>query len=292
MAVGPELTREDKEEKLGHFYLADMRRRAHSSLSSCYIVHERCWTIVTRVIDVELINKHLEIFRFAISQTLKKRRTNSLDHKRFYDDEEEWISREGERQGENELSLKEAASVVSNYSEKWRCDGEMFATRDPLRVADVWRSIEAEKARFDREMQEEDAWKDSSLERRKQSHPMQKRRSPRLHRTTGLNVPPEVVLEILDHLPDSQQIRQLMSVFPYWAPGVPNSYWRRRFIQEVMLEDEEEEVPAADTLNWRRLYYKTESIHRDSHGLRNRRRIFANANELKVVFEKLLLMPT
>ncbi|KAL4875232.1 hypothetical protein BJY04DRAFT_202474 [Aspergillus karnatakaensis] len=95
----------------------------------------------------------------------------------------------------------------------------------------------------------------------------------------AMKMPPELIMIILDNPPESKQIRRLM-----WAVRVPVSYWRRRFIKEFMLEDEEMHVRDTNNLNWHRLYYKTARIRDNSHGLQNRKRILDHLQNIKANF--------
>lgn len=74
----------------------------------------------------------------------------------------------------------------------------------------------------------------------------------------------------MDFLSGCWELRALMWAFPQWAHTIPQSYWRTRFIKDLMLEDEE--VPGTEELHWRRAYYKIDGLVMNSAGLLDRRR--------------------
>ncbi|KAI9376132.1 hypothetical protein BJX61DRAFT_539144 [Aspergillus egyptiacus] len=221
-----------------------------------YMMHERCWVLLSRVIDIRLIEENMTLFVDSALTTQLRHHASLGSLRGMFDDEAEWAVRRYEA-GSN-LSLQEQADFIRNYSRGWRCDDGKYAWRDPWKVNDIWGHIL-------------DEWKVARMENRN----VRIATSETQCATVGMNMPPELIMDILDLLPSSQETRYLMWAFPHWAARVPFTYWRRRFIQDFMLEDDEKDLPIGVALHWRRLYYKTDRIHRTSHGLRNRRRIMS-----------------
>ncbi|PWY78017.1 hypothetical protein BO94DRAFT_603727 [Aspergillus sclerotioniger CBS 115572] len=82
------------------------------------------------------------------------------------------------------------------------------------------------------------------------THRMSLRSSPKI---TMVKVPPpEIVMIIMDLLDAPQDMDTLLKVFPRWKQNVPETYWRHRFIKDLMLEDEE--LPGLDDLDWKHVY--------------------------------------
>ncbi|XHG03563.1 hypothetical protein AWENTII_006865 [Aspergillus wentii] len=120
------------------------------------------------------------------------------------------------------------------------------------------------------------------------------KRTPRSHRMSlrasstsnvrSIVVPTEIILTIMDRLPDIDDILSLLWVFPHWKGLIPQGYWRIRCINELVLD--EDQVPDRDSLNWGYLYFNIDDILARSHGWRNRRRIMTILEGTKEMFLK------
>ncbi|KAL4912685.1 hypothetical protein BDW62DRAFT_206264 [Aspergillus aurantiobrunneus] len=256
---------------LDEMWQVEMKVGDPGSRTSFYLMHERCWTLANRVLGARRIEENLGVFLDAALGAGAWTATNLSNLEGKYNDEVEW-AKHGDSK-DRDLELGDMVAHINRYSQHWRCDEDMFALRDPLKVVDVWTGIEAEQAKYRGE---------SQMDRAVMRPAHDRRRSSRLHR--GLNMPAELIMDIVDLLPACQEVRELMWAFPYWAVKLPYSYWRKRFIREFMLEDEQKQIPDSASLNWRRLYYRTDSIHRSSHGLRNRQRIVSILEQVNVAF--------
>ncbi|KAL4932520.1 uncharacterized protein BDV17DRAFT_197821 [Aspergillus undulatus] len=271
--------RHKQQRRFDNVYVMTMGEPSNSgdSVGVSHMMHERCWGLLTRIIDETLVERNLAKLLAAIHAAggWNSRHRALIDN--LYNDETAWIqSSTAER-----LDSADYAVRIAQYSQDWKCNKTQFALRDPLKVADIWASIEAEKERFCKEQEI-----DRALERPCQEH---KRLSPRLRRAQSVDLPGELVMSILDYFTNSRQARRLMWVFPRWATRVPYGYWRQRFIYEFMLEGELDRVPGSGELDWRLLYYKSDRIQRESHGLQNRRRIVRILEEIKDDFEERLV---
>ncbi|OQD99026.1 hypothetical protein PENVUL_c066G03021 [Penicillium vulpinum] len=105
------------------------------------------------------------------------------------------------------------------------------------------------------------------------------RRSQAGFRPRDMFLPVELILEIADYLENYKDIRNLLSVFPHWHPMIPDSYWRRRFINDNYLENHR--LPAADALDWQHVYLNTDRLLQPSLGWRNRQHILSRLEETK-----------
>ncbi|KAL2869106.1 uncharacterized protein BJX67DRAFT_379583 [Aspergillus lucknowensis] len=267
MMIGDILSADHDKPEIKDLYVADLKHRPVGRASTCHMIHERCWVLLTRVLDACLIEDNLSVFSEIVMKHYRS--PSDIPSPRMKDDGEgAWNSHKDKEESEK-CGLNNPRAYAQLYSTDLPCNETEHALRDPWKVVDVWEQIKAEEKKWGRER------------RRK---PTTQSRKARRKNPLGAKLPPELIMEILDLLEDSKQIRALMWAFPYWGARVPNSYWRRRFIDEFMLEDEAQSIPGPTALNWRRLYYKTERIHLSSHGLLNRRRIVRISEKLKTSF--------
>ncbi|KAB8225205.1 hypothetical protein BDV33DRAFT_199042 [Aspergillus novoparasiticus] len=97
-----------------------------------------------------------------------------------------------------------------------------------------------------------------------------------------LALPPELIIQIMDILPGSREIRLLLWAYPPWGPKVPWSYWRTRFRKDLMLDMDD--LPDIDKLDWQHAYYSIERLYSTSHGLHSRKRVLRCIENIKTAF--------
>ena len=105
------------------------------------------------------------------------------------------------------------------------------------------------------------------------------RRSQARFKTRNVFLPTELILNIADHLDNHEDIHALLLVFPNWHPMIPNSYWRRRFIEDNCLRSDE--FPAVDAMDWQRVYLSGDKLLRLSLGWQNRQYILSRLDRIK-----------
>jgi hypothetical protein len=191
------------------------------------------------------------------------------------------------------------------------CSEKIYALRDPLKVIEVRNLIqEAETLRREQEKRT-DKERPSSLNSEDITtpypfasfgpHPTSREKITGKKKSKTANprhvmilpssstleadkiiLPAEIILLIMDRLPGCNEIRFLLWAFPHWSPMVPQTYWRARFVKDLMLD--RKEVPGLDALDWQCLYLKIDHVFETSHGLRNQRRIMKVLEGTKALF--------
>ncbi|KAI9926556.1 hypothetical protein MW887_004324 [Aspergillus wentii] len=209
-----------------------------------YPMHERCWQLFTRILDVDLIASHLRLFL----EVLHRRADQFIyNPENLHHEEGEWKSME-QRYGDAALEDPQRKSIKPKEKVK-----------EPVK----------EKKTPDK--------------RTPRSHRMSLRASSTSN-VRSIVVPTEIILTIMDRLPDIDDILSLLWVFPHWKGLIPQGYWRIRCINELVLD--EDQVPDRDSLNWGYLYFNIDDILARSHGWRNRRRIMTILEGTKEMFLK------
>ncbi|KAJ5189126.1 hypothetical protein N7491_005450 [Penicillium cf. griseofulvum] len=94
-------------------------------------------------------------------------------------------------------------------------------------------------------------------------------------------LPTELILNIADYL-NHRDIRNMLLVFPRWRQMIPESYWRRRFVDDNYLDNDM--FPAAYALDWQYVYLKTDMLLRPSLEWRNREHILRRLEATKERF--------
>lgn len=251
-----------------------------------YPIHERCWVLMTRILDENLIKAHLDLFVKAMHQRTKNKtgyisvKVYDLDRKLC--DEMEWRKW---KDIYGDLHLRDPKKYIQCYTRELECSDRIYALRDPVKVVDVRDLIREEETGM---VQPPTRKKNKDKNDKKQKprgfipcHRMVLRSSSTLNPLTVF-LPPELILMIADNLADSKEIRLLLWAFPHWSSMIPESYWRTRFTKDFMLDYGV--VPDIDALDWRRLYFRAGCLYETSHGLRNRRRIMRVLEGTKGLF--------
>jgi hypothetical protein len=153
-----------------------------------------------------------------------------------------------------------------------------FRGADPLNDSYVDKVVAKYAAKYtkQREKGSEPTWQPSIP-----THTMS-RRSQGTFRPRNVFLPTELILNIAGYLEHHKDIQNLLSVFPHWHPMIPDSYWRRRFIDDNCLNNDQ--FPPEDALGWQHLYLNSDRLLRPSLGWRNRQRILSQLQGTKVRF--------
>ncbi|KAJ5508250.1 hypothetical protein N7527_010393 [Penicillium freii] len=236
-------------------------------------IHERCWQLMTRILDADVIKRNMDSFVPAMFNP------NHLTRSRRWSDPI--------------LVSPEVRAVLG-------CTAALAPRFHP--TTQKFRSIDAWKPnRMTRGFLGTDPLNDSYIksviakytakytsQREKGCEPMSQpsipthtmfRRSQATFKTRNVFLPTELILNIADHLEHQKDIRALLSAFPHWFPMIPDSYWRRRFIEDNHLESNH--FPATDALDWQHVYLHSDRLPRPSFGWRNRQHILSQLEGVK-----------
>ncbi|KAH8433328.1 uncharacterized protein LDX57_010964 [Aspergillus melleus] len=264
-------------ERLDEAYLEPRKHRSncddHRYNPIAYPMHERCWALMTRIVDVKIITAHLREFcqvMWQTRQSIGPLGSNTLAHK--YHEEPWWPNW---RRIFGDVSGRCDPYYEARFTKPLECTNRMYALRDPWKVPEIWTAINREKKRW---LSEEVRRPRRRLAIRPTLPLTQKQRVLRpvwRNAAAVAPLPPELTMIIIEYLRSPREVRLLMWVFPRWAHSLPAFYWRRLFIREMILEDEDDQIPGPDECHWRRLFYGIDRIGQTSHGLRNRQRILA-----------------
>lgn len=237
-------------------------------------MHERCWHLMTRILDVELIKKDMDIFFRAMCepQRVTWREVNSSHVPPVYKEWLEFIS--GLTPISYLIPLRFRAKDDANPSHMPR----HFRSADPLNDSYMKNLIAKYTAKYTK--QREKGFEPVS-QYSSPTHTMS-RRSQATFKPRNVLLPTELILNIADYLEHHKDIQTLLWVFPRWHSMIPDSYWRRRFIDDNYLENNQ--FPPADALDWQHVYLNTDKLLRPSWGWRNRQRILSRLEETKARF--------
>ncbi|ODM21475.1 hypothetical protein SI65_02319 [Aspergillus cristatus] len=225
-------------------------------------MHERCWVLMTRVLDVDLIEEHLDLFVRALCHQAKRNEfepDDSLadDYPELWGQLDKFYHRS-----------KEYLRIHKNGQHPYRgcCEPP-----DPLNIPEL-RDLLRHPEKIRRETRNS----------KTQIIPYTHSRS----RTSNIAVPMDVVLMIIDLLPGRRNIKLLLLVFPQWSTLIPQIYWRLRCIHDHFLP--EESLPAVDELDWRWFYFNFDQMLSKSLGWLNRRRVMRDMEHIDMLFLTIL----
>lgn len=246
-------------------------------------MHERCWQLMTRILDADVIKRNLDIFVRAMFNakllTCAEPGFNSI-----------LVSHEVRAVLDLASPVAKEASTLSPRfhpsTETFRAMDHgnpshitrYFPGADPLNNFYIDNVIAKYTAKYTK--QREKGFKPKS-QPTIATHKMS-RRSQTPFKTSNVFLPTELILNITDHMKHHGDIRNLFLVFPHWHPMVPDSYWRRRFIDDNYLENDR--FPAADALDWQYVYLNTDKLFGPSFGWRNRQHITRQLESVKERF--------
>ncbi|CAG8235635.1 unnamed protein product [Penicillium nalgiovense] len=236
-------------------------------------MHERCWHLMTQILDVELIKKNMAIFVRAVCQP--------------------WLFRRPVSNPSRSYPVIELSELFLGLPGRFRLTPTRFRGMgdedpshmprdfrgaDPLDDSYVDKVIAKYAAKYTKQREKgfEPTWQPSIP-----THTMS-RRSQGTFRPRNVFLPTELIMNIADYLGHRKDIQNLLSVFPHWHPMIPDSYWRRRFIDDNCLNNDQ--FPPEDALDWQHLYLSSDRLLRPSLGWRNRQRILSQLQGTKERF--------
>ena len=233
-------------------------------------MHERCWNLMTRMLDIDLI-KNMDDFIHAMCNPHGAIRP-LLDPTGTYPVWLEWFK-----------LLDTLAPGSCLYPQRFRAMNDaspshippQFRGADPLNDPYLNDVIASYTTKYT--MQKNGGFESTS----RPSIPTHtiSRPSQAGFNTKKVFLPTELILNIADHLDSHKDIQTLLSVFPNWRPMIPNSYWRRRFIDGCFLCSDK--FPAADVLDWQHVYFHADKLLRLSLGWQNRQHILSRLEMIR-----------
>ncbi|KAE8323546.1 hypothetical protein BDV39DRAFT_181881 [Aspergillus sergii] len=253
-------------------------------------VHERCWTLTTRVLGIDLVKAHLKDFVQALQDAWfmephDQTMTNVLLDSCYWG---RWL-----RAVRNKRRRTDVERYLAWSQKQVICFSSGFFLRDPLRIHDirVFLAVEEKRHRQSKNKHRSNDGLDRSCMSLRMILSKSARKSVATHAMRlrsdviprkALALPPELIVQIMDFLPGSREIRLLLWAYPPWGPKVPWSYWRTRFRKDLMLEMDD--LPDINKLDWRHAYYSIERLYSTSHGLHNRERVLGRIENIKIAF--------
>jgi hypothetical protein len=221
---------------------------------------------MTHILDANMIKAHLDLFLKAISQMRKNPRIYDMDNKICESTSWEYLQ---QCYGPRIIQLPSKDSPISEG--RIKCSEKIYALRDPLKIVEIPNMIhEAEMLKQEQEQQPNflnSEYPFASSRAHQTSREKTTLRSESKIMADKIILPQDIILLIMDRLPSFKDIWLLLRIFPHWRPMVPKSYWRSRFVQDLMLEYNE--VPGLDALDWHHLYFfKIDHLFKTSHGLK------------------------
>lgn len=252
-----------------------------------YPMHERCWVLMTRILDVDLIKANMDLFVKAIRKRWNNERVFGLNGKFMEETKWETMRKEYRRKFQQNPS-KHLNKYLIHLAKSMDCSHNSYALQGPLNIVEV-RNVILEAEACQREQ-----GKRAAADGEKKPSPItatrtSARRQMLRHSSSNFQadkiiVPPEVILLIMDQLQGHKEMQLLLWAFPHWRCIIPQSYWRLRCVKEFMLDPER--IPAAQALEWSRVYCQIDRLFPRSHGLHNRRRIMKVLKGHKALFLK------
>lgn len=239
-------------------------------------IHERCWQLMTRILDADVIKRNMENFVPAMfNPKFLTHSTRWADPILVSPEMEAVLGCTSALPPRFHPNTQKFRSVYSlNTSRMTRG----FLGTDPLDNSYIKNVIAKYTAKY-------------TSQREKGCEPMRQpsipthtmcRRSQATIKTRNVFLPTELILNIADHLDHHKDIRALLSTFPHWYPMIPDSYWRRRFIDDNHLESDN--FPAAHGLDWQYVYLHSDRLPQPSFGWRNRQHILSQLEGIKERF--------
>ncbi|KAJ5513653.1 hypothetical protein N7463_003205 [Penicillium fimorum] len=236
-------------------------------------IHERCWQLMIRILDVELIKRNMDIFVRAMCEPqLDMSIRPALDGIHVSPEVKEWLNFACRLAPRFHPNLRTFRAMNDGDPSHMR---RHFRGADPLNDSYIQNVIARYTTKYakKREKGREPTWQPSIP-----THTMS-RRSQAGFTPRKVLLPTELILSIADYLENLRDIRIMLSVFPHWHTMMPDSYWRRRFIDDNYLENEQ--FPAEDALDWQYVYLNTDRLLQPSLGWRNRQYILRKLEATK-----------
>ncbi|KAJ5773869.1 hypothetical protein N7457_008765 [Penicillium paradoxum] len=239
-----------------------------------FTMHERCWQLMTRILDVRLIKQNMEIFVRAMCDPWLGPHLRPFCHLGHPSQKaRQWREFIYRLPKEYHRNVRSFYTLGVGYPRRLN---RHFSGADPLNDPFVQGVMLIKQV--DRVIED-------TSQRSISTHPMS-RRSQSSFNLSHIFLPAELVLIIADFLEHREHIRAMISIFPTWYSMIPDSYWRRRFINDNCLKDGD--FPAADALDWQHVYLDSDRLLSSSLGWRNRQRILKQLRKAKERFMQAL----
>ncbi|EKV06437.1 hypothetical protein PDIG_69500 [Penicillium digitatum PHI26] len=252
-------------------------------------IHERRWQLITRVLDADVIRRNMGIFVRAMLKTnfftFSGTGCDSI-----------LVS------PEVRVVLGLASPVTTNASS---LAPRFYLTTETFRATDYGNPSNAPRGFLGTDPLNDFSYIENVIakytakytkQRKKGLKPMSQppmpthnmsRRSQAPFKTGHVFLPAELILNITDYLEYHKDIQTLLSVFPHWYPMIPDSCWKRRFIDYNCLDDDQ--FPAVDALDCQHVYFNTDRLFRPSLAWGSRQYILSQLGEVKGRFLRQLM---
>lgn len=282
---------------------------------SIQTMHERCWSLLKRVLDENVIKAHLFEFASAaweVANTVENKKNRTIHNLPGPIEEADEWKELWERY--NDKLGKYPEKCWRKFEKYLQKRDKVYAYRDPVNIPEVrefFQETSLKSASLDGDAtkrggaEDSKKWKSSKSEsfqsKSKQPKTRTNYRTPDIHRqensasssvakseTRTIHLPAEVILLIIDYLPDVEDLKNLLCAFPRWRFMIPDSYWRSQILSQRILF--EQEVPDINTqgLDWACAYFGLNDFNKRSHGLRSRQWIVNHLMKINEVFLQIL----
>jgi hypothetical protein len=243
-----------------------------SSYQFAFYLHERCWQLMTRIVDKDLITHNLDLLLPTMHES---KEGLSLWGRRPYQ-HREWFLFTVQVAQPYRTSLTQFLGFEGEGSDAFYPD---YMGADPFNDPHVKLQISKERTKHE------------NRTKRGKSRPQylipthgMKRRSQIAFKFPKEFLPPEIVCMITDHLETKIDLWNFSTAFPQWHSLIPTNYWRQRFRDDNCLKNEE--LPPSDAVDWCHFYFSSDKLLERSLGWRNRQHILTRLRSVKVRFLK------
>lgn len=241
-----------------------------SSYHFAFYMHERCWQLMTRIVDKDLIKHNMDL----LLPTIHEGRTILTLWGQMPYEEDEWFL----------FALQVASPFCVPMVRPFRFVYEEssasypgYLDADPLNDPYVKLQISKERTKHENRTKRDKSRPQYPIP----THHMRLRSQP-VFKAPKEFLPPEIVCMITDHLDTKTDLLNFSMAFPQWHLIIPNNYWRRRFRDDNCLKNEE--LPPGDTVDWNHLYFNSDKLLERSLGWKNRQRILTILRSIKARF--------
>ena len=244
-----------------------------SSFQFAFTMHERCWQLIIRFVDKDLIKQNMDLFVQAMyEQKLRPHMLNQVTQARLY-----WLRYTSQLDPSFCAILGDVIHIGPSQRPDIDHQIHKIVNEDPLNGPHV-------KWQFSNQMSRHEEKMNRSNPRPRYlitTHKM-KRRSQFAFKATNIFIPAEIICMITDYLETNMHIRTFLLVYPEWHSMTLDSNWRCRFRDENLMRNEK--LPAADAINWQYSYLNSDKLLEDSWGWKNRLHILIQLRKIKTRF--------
>lgn len=229
-------------------------------------MHERCWSLLKQVIDEDSIKREPGPFIFALcAQPWEPH--NDMNQAV---DEEARMLQQATSWGYPDpwnMQPRMYKSFIRQYLNSFRCLPRAYGLRDPVMIDGLQQKLIKWQTKTKKSIETQQAT---------------------LYNITssGINIPSDIVLCILDHLPLRRDVHALVKAFPDWDSAIPPRYWKFRLFRDYNLEVDQVLTP--DSLDWRAIFLGIDQPFASLHGWQNRQRILRILEDIVPLFRKWL----